>query len=89
MRDTPPDVEQRYREMIMSLSPSERLAMASRMFDTARALMIAGIKHRMPSLSPAQIRAQLFMQLYGNDITPSLRDKILKRISEMQWDADD
>ena len=70
MTDTSPEFEKRYREMLMSRSPAERMTMASRMFDTARAIVLASFP---PDLSPDERRRRLFERLYGHEIP---RDQI-------------
>jgi hypothetical protein len=64
VNDTPPDVDELYRRMLMRRSPEERLGMACRMFSSARALMRAG----MPAASGAQIRRQMLLRLYAADM---------------------
>ena len=68
MNDTPPDVDELYRRMLLRRSPEERLRMACRMFSSARALARAG----MPAASGAQIRRQMFLRLYAEDRDGSL-----------------
>ncbi len=77
MNDTPQHVETRYQRMLLELSPSERLRMASRMFDTARRLMRAGMAEK----SPSEVRRQLFLRLYGHDIhDDKFREKAIAAI---------
>jgi len=88
MDDTQAKIEQRYREMLMSKTPLERLKMASRMYDSGRKLVISGILKRRPRLNSSRLRAQLFLRMYGSDFTTTERDKIIKKISNMQLDSD-
>ncbi len=46
MKDTTPEVEKRFHEMMMARSGAERLIMGSRMFDAARAIVIASLSER-------------------------------------------
>ena len=80
MNDTSPDMESRYRAMIMERSGEERLKMGCSIFDTAKALMQAGILDQNPHASPAEIRRALFMQLYGHEFDADSREKILVAI---------
>ena len=80
MNDTSPDMEARYRAMIMERSGEERLKMGCSMFDTAKALMQAGILDQNPHASPAEIRRYLFRQLYGHEFDADSRTKILAAI---------
>jgi hypothetical protein len=80
MKDTSPEMESRYRVMIMERSGEDRLKIGCAMFDTARALMKAGILEQNPQASPAEIRRALFMQLYGHEFDAESRAKILAAI---------
>jgi len=80
MNDTSPDMESRYRAMLMERSGEERLKMGCSMFDTAKALMQAGILDQNPHASPAEIRRALFMHLYGHEFDAESRAKILTAI---------
>jgi hypothetical protein len=64
VNDTPPDVDELYRRMLLRRSPEERLRMACRMFSSARALARAG----MPAASGAQMRRQMLLRLYAADM---------------------
>ena len=77
MNDTPPEVDELYRRMLLRRSPEERLRMACRMFSSARALMSAG----MPSASGAQMRRQMFLRLYAADVPDDgLRERAIRAI---------
>ena len=68
MIDTSPEVMERYRVMLLTRSPSERVIMAARMFDAARTLVWASLP---PNLSPDERRRQFFARMYGNDVPPT------------------
>lgn len=77
MNDTPPDVDELYRRMLLRRSAEERLGMACRMFSSARALARAG----MPATSGAQIRRQMFLRLYAADMPDDrLRERVVRAI---------
>ena len=80
MNDTSPEMESRYRALIMERSGEERLKMGCSMFDAAKALMQAGILDQNPHASPAEIRRALFMRLYGHEFDVESRAKILAAI---------
>jgi hypothetical protein len=61
MTDTPPEVEARYRALLLARSPAERVRMGARMFDAARAMVLASLP---PGLSTAEARRYLFARLY-------------------------
>jgi len=77
VNDTPPDVEELYRRILLRRTPVERLGMACRMFSSARALARAG----MPATSGAQMRRQLFLRLYAADVPDDrLRERAIRTI---------
>lgn len=86
MDDTPPEVQQLYQKMLMSKSPSERVKMACRMFDSARKIMIAAIIRDRPDITATQLRVEFFLRMYGDDFTAAEREKIVKWISDRQDD---
>jgi len=88
MDDTQATIEQRYKEMLLSRSPLERLKMASRMYDSGRKLVISGILKGRQHLDTPRLRAQLFLRMYGSDFTAADRERIIKKIPNMQLDPD-
>ena len=88
MSDTSREIEQRYKEMLLSRTPLERLKMASRMYDSGRKLVIAGIQHGKHPLTASQLRGQIFLRMYGSDFTVEERKRIIHQIPNMQLDAD-
>jgi len=77
VNDTPPEVDELYRRMLLRRSPEERLCMACRMFTSARALMRAG----MPAASGAQARRQMFLRLYVEDLPGDrLREQAVRAV---------
>lgn len=81
MKDTAKEVEVRFREEILKRSPAERLSMACRMFDTARALIQAGEKREQTSERSKQSKEYLFVRLYHQDFTSEEIKKILRSLS--------
>ena len=77
MKDTPSEVEIKYRNLLLACSPSERLAMAGRMFGTAKALVEAGIRQQHGELPPAELRRHLFLRFYGQDFSETEKKRIL------------
>jgi len=84
MSDTSKEIEQRYKEMLLSRTPLERLKMASRMYDSGRKLVIAGIQHGKHPLTDSQLRGQVFLRMYGSDFTVEERERIIRRIPNME-----
>ena len=61
----------------MRKTPTQRLAMASDMWDAAKEMMIAGIHARRGPLSPVELRVELFLQLYGHEFSDERRAQIV------------
>ena len=77
MKDKSRDIDAHFQEMIMARSPQERLAMACRMFDTAKALVRAGIEKEYGSLPPDKLREHVFLRFYGKVFGKAERAAIL------------
>jgi len=77
VNDTPPEVDELYRRMLLRRSPEERLGMACRMFSSARALACAG----MPAASGAQTRRRMLLRLYAEDLPDDrLREQAIRAV---------
>jgi hypothetical protein len=63
-QDTSAEVRARYRDMLMALTPEERLVMCTRMWADARALVIAGVADE-PNPEGHSLRARIFLRMYG------------------------
>ena len=81
MTDTPPEVERRYRAMLLRRSGEERLTMGCSMHAMAQALVRASVLARAPQVSPAELRRALFLRFYGTDFDPATRDRILRALA--------
>ena len=88
MSKTSLSIEDRMTQMIASRSPVERLRMASSMFDTGKKLIKAGLENEKGSLNEAQLRAQIFLKLYGECFTQAEIIQIVNTIPNMQLDTD-
>jgi hypothetical protein len=84
MNDTPQDVEERYRALLLARSGEERLKMGFSMCATARALVRASVLAKNPLATPAAIRRELFLRFYGQEFEHHAREKILRALEERQ-----
>lgn len=84
MKDTSPEIERMYREMLLQRSGEERLKMGCSMHATARALVMASVLEKDPQASPATLRRTLFLRFYGHEFDPETREKILRALGEDQ-----
>ena len=79
MKDTPTAIERLFTRKLLDLTADERLAMACRMFSAAKALVHAGISAD-GARSAAEVRALVFLRLYGQDFDQVKRAKVLSRL---------
>lgn len=77
MKDTSPEMEDVYRKLLMSKSGTERLKMASDMFDAARTLVRSSFLNQ--NLSEKELTWNIFLRMYKRDFDPSTLDKIKAR----------
>ncbi len=65
MDDTSPEIAALVRRMMLARTPEDRLVMGSRMFEAARAMVLAS----MPGgLSEFELKTRLCERLYGNEV---------------------
>ena len=81
MKDTPAGIDAKFRELMMSRSPSERVAMACRMFQTGKSLIQAGILQEHGKLQPEELRRRTFLRLYAQDFAQDEREQIAKSLA--------
>lgn len=83
MRSTSGFIDDKYRTMLLRLSPSERLAMACRMLSTAKALAQAGIRRGHASIEKrTPMNRRMFLHLYRNDFSRREVERILPNLIE-------
>jgi hypothetical protein len=80
MKDTAPEMDARYRAMLMQRSGEERLTMGCEMRETARALVEASIREQDPKATPEVVRKGLFLRFYGHEFDAESRAKIFAAI---------
>lgn len=79
MKDTSPEIEKIYYEMMMKRSGEERMRMAAGMFDAARQMALASFPK---GLSLCEINKLLFERFYSNDFSDVEKKKIFARMDE-------
>lgn len=82
MNDTAPEVEERYRAMLMQRTGAERMIMGCAMRDTAKAFVEASLREQDPQATEAAIRKGLFLRFYGHEFDAPTRDRILAAIEQ-------
>jgi len=79
-QDPSPEQIARYHELLRAMTPARRLAAAGSLSVAARQMAMAGLRARHPSASEAELRARLFVRLYG-------RAEALRVLREVPDDA--
>ena len=77
MNDTTPEIAALYRNLIMNKSGEERLLMGCSMYDTARKIVLNAICNNQPGITNTEIKKQLFLRFYGQELQPADKEKIL------------
>jgi hypothetical protein len=80
MRDTSAEIDMKMIELFARQTPTQRLAKACDMFDCAKQLVIAGLMQAQGELSKSQLRAQVFLRLYGDCFAPQERELIARSV---------
>ena len=83
MNDTLPEMDARYRAMLMQRSGEERITMGCAMRETARAMVEASIREQDPQATPEAVRQGLFLRFYGHEFDADSRVKILAAIESV------
>jgi hypothetical protein len=82
VKDTPPVIERKFRQMLMKRSGEERLKMGCSMHATAQALAKASLLQQHPGARPAEIKRLLFLHFYGTDFEPGERKRIASALAK-------
>lgn len=82
MKDTNPEIEEMYFNMMMVKSGEERLKMGFEMYEMSRKIVIASILKDNPEISERDMKISLFNRFYENDLPPDIRKKFIEKISE-------
>jgi hypothetical protein len=82
VNDTAPEMEDRYRSLLMQRSGEARLIMGCAMRDTARAMVEASLREQDPQAELETIRKGIFLRFYGHEFNAETRAKILASIEQ-------
>lgn len=63
MNDTSPEIAEMIRQRYLAMSAAERLVIGARMFETARAMVVASLPR---GLSPKETRRHICERFYGD-----------------------
>lgn len=80
MTDTAPDVQARIDALMRQRSGTDRVRMMSEMFDFAKALVLSNLRDTHADASEAELHVLLFDRLYGEEIDPAQRARVVARL---------
>jgi len=86
MNDTSSNIKERVNAMMALKTPEKRLRMASSMFDAGRKLIEVGLAKSEGVLNKSQLRARVFVRLYGEYYNNDEIGKILSSINNCRID---
>lgn len=76
MNDTRPEVGVQFRNLVMLKSNEQRLLMGCSMYDTARQIVKSAIYNQHPTITPEEMKKEIFLRFYGLEFSPSDKEKI-------------
>ncbi len=76
MKRTFNDTEAQFAARFAAVSAIERLRMSSAMFESAKRLIAASLRHSDPTMSPSELKVRIFDRLYGDDFDEPTRERI-------------
>lgn len=80
MNDTPPEVEERLRTLVMRRTGLERLRMCADMSASARAMLGARLEAEGWVPGSVDFSERVFLVVYGADFSPEERERWLTRL---------
>ncbi|MCD4706256.1 MAG: hypothetical protein K8S62_00785 [Candidatus Sabulitectum sp.] len=84
MLDTNPLMAAKTREMMMEKSREERLVIGCSMFSFARTIVLASILRKNSNISPGDLKRELFLRFYGNDMNKDALNRIALQFASSQ-----
>ncbi len=82
MRDTSPEMEARFRAMLLARSGEERLKMGCSMHAFSQQLVRASVLANTPQMTAADLRRAMFLRFYGSDFDVQTRERILSALKQ-------
>jgi hypothetical protein len=87
MRDTAEWADRAQRDAFARMTPEERLQAGSDMFDFARELARAGVRHAQPHLTDVEVEQRVFERFYRDDFPAERLAHLLERIGRREIGA--
>lgn len=80
MKDTIPEIDRRFRAMLLARSGEERLKMGCSMHQFAQMMVRASVLAQHPQATPAEVRRALVLRFYGRDLSPDQLRAVLATV---------
>lgn len=84
MKDASPEIERRFREMLLARSGEDRLKMGCSMHQCAQLLVRASVLARHPKATPAELRRELLLRFYGQELSLDHRRAVLSALENCE-----
>ncbi len=81
MNDTHPEIAARFRNLMRAKSNEQRLLMGCSMFDAAKQIAQSAVYSQRPSITPEEMRKEIFLRFYGKEFSKADREKILLKFT--------
>lgn len=72
--------EEVYMRLLKERSGQQRMMMGFSMFETAKALVKAGILSRNPDISETDLKVEIFKRFYSGDFDAAIMEKIINKL---------
>lgn len=86
MRDTPPEVEERYRAMLMAKPGIDRLRMGAQMHEASRRLVMAGLRAQYPTADRHELRRRFLKRFYGDELSDDVIERVARASTRLPDD---
>jgi hypothetical protein len=80
VKDTSPEAEAQFAEVLNQRSGSDRVLMCFDMLNLARLLMTANIRSQHPDITETELRVRIFERTYREDFTADEMARIIAAI---------
>lgn len=79
-RDTSPEIAAQFHRLMKMRSDEERFLMGCSMYGTARQIVESSIRSERPGITPEELKREVFLRFYGQELAEAVKAKILARI---------
>lgn len=84
MKDASPEIEHRFRTMLLARSGEERLKMGCSMHQFAQTMVRASVLAKHPQATPAELRRAVFLRFYGQELSPDRCQTVLSALEKVE-----